>query len=174
MAIKAKVMDGKTYYLYCQASVVDGTPRSMMWDLASDRHQEKVYASGASNEQQLLEIDDSMPDEVEDHPEWVLVNATVTGQDPEGNDMYAYDAQLDTAGRDAWYTAELKAERDELLDECDWFCMRHRDQVDNSETPSLSAGEYTELLNYRKALRDWPADEGDIYARTAPTKPAWM
>lgn len=178
MAIKSKVIDlgegqNETRYLYAECEVASATVLRLRWELESDRHREITRASGASNECQILEVDDVIPDNVT--VEELQVDAATTGEmDSEGNPLYEYDVSLDAVARQAKYEAELRVERDALIAECDWLAGRHRDQTENSETTSLTGPEYTELLNYRKALRDWPADESDIYARTAPTKPAWM
>ena len=178
MAIKSRTTDlGEagtlTEYLYAECEVESGTVNGLRWETDPDLHRKCVRASGASNERQLLEVDDLIDDDV--RAEWLQVDATSTGNtDSNGDPIYVYDVSRDDTARDNDYAAELKIERDALLGECDWYAMRHRDQADNSETTSLSGAEYTELLNYRKALRDWPSDEVDIYDRTAPTKPAWM
>jgi len=166
MAIKSTVIDDVTYYLYVECEVAAGIVRRLRWETELDRHRDIIHASGASNECQLLEVDDAIPDNVTAEE----LQVDQSGVDPD----FTYDVSLDAAARQAKYEAELRAERDSLLAECDWMASRHRDQTDNSETTDLSGAEYTELLNYRKALRDWPTDEADIYARTAPAKPAFL
>lgn len=180
MAIKSKVFEiseelSVTKYLYCEAQVKNQKAMRMLWLENPDRDQEIVGFRGAQNELQLLEVDDLIPDEVENHPEWLQVDETEE-QAPAGENpgIYSYAVNLDSAARQAHYEADLRAERNLLLEECQWYCQRHRDQLDNSESTSLSGAEFTELLNYRKALRDWPEDETDIYARSAPSKPGWM
>lgn len=175
MAIKSRVDgNGKTWYLYAECEVQSGAIKRLCWKEESDRHRECVGAKGASNERQLLEVPDSLDDDVarfdgagEDHADWLQVD--------ESGDPVVYDVSEVSGARDAWYMDQLRAERNDLMKEADDLCMRHRDQVDNSEDPtSLDGTEYGELLDYKKALRDWPADESDIYDRTAPTKPSWM
>lgn len=71
-------------------------------------------------------------------------------------------------------TAMDKAVRDKKLDECQWMVNRHRDQVDNSESTSLSGAEYTELLTFRKSLRDLPAQDVDSRNWVWPTEPVFI
>jgi len=49
----------------------------------------------------------------------------------------------------------IKETAKNILESLDWKCIRHRDQTDNAETTSLTAEEYTALLNYKKLVRDW-------------------
>ena len=82
-----------------------------------------------------------------------------------------------------WFTEEhvmglVRYNRDRTLMQTDSLVTRHRDQLDNSETTTLSAAEYTELLNYRKALRDFPANVdlnvASFDAIVWPTKPSFL
>lgn len=80
------------------------------------------------------------------------------------------------------YSANVRATRDQLLAEADCLAIRHRDQVDNSETTTLTGAQYTELLNYKKDLRNLPANivagpagtYGTFIAPIYPTKPTFM
>lgn len=47
-----------------------------------------------------------------------------------------------------------KAEAKRLLTETDWKVIRHRDQIDAGLPTSMSAEEFTQLLNDRQAARD--------------------
>ena len=87
----------------------------------------------------------------------------------------------DTSG----WADNVRATRNRLLAEADCLAIRHRDQVDNSETTDLSGAQYTELLDYKKALRDLPANivatandtiqpHGTFDAPVYPTKPNFM
>jgi hypothetical protein len=51
---------------------------------------------------------------------------------------------------------EIKLQRDKLLADTDWLCIRHRDQVAIGVETALSYSQYQALLNYRQALRDLP------------------
>lgn len=167
MAIKSRVIDlgdgqNKTEYLYAVCKVQGGEALSLKWEEDSSMHRDVIKSKGASNELQLLEVDDSIDDDI--MVKWLQVDATADG------DSFVYDVSRVDASRDSHYMDELRSERDSLLKDCDWEVMKHRDQVDNSETADLSAQEYSDLLAYRKALRDWPSDETDIYNRTAPIR----
>ena len=61
----------------------------------------------------------------------------------------------------------LRSERDRRLDATDKLMRRHADQVEMNATTTLSAGEYSELLTYRQALRDLPELTPD------PLNPDW-
>ncbi|OCW20994.1 hypothetical protein C9382_11840 [Pseudomonas aylmerensis] len=55
-----------------------------------------------------------------------------------------------------------------------WLRERHRDQLEISRETTLSAEQFTELLEYMQDLRDWPQspDFPDIEQRPVP--PAWI
>ena len=174
MAIKTKTIQlqdesEETLYLYAECRPYEGTVMSIRALGEDDRDGEITGYSGASNETRLLEIDDSIPDCDTDELQLDAVN-NGTEEEPD----WSFSVSLDTVARQAKYEEKLRDERDQLLKECDWMTGRHRDQVENSETPSLSEVEFGELLAYRKLLRDWPSEESDLYNRTAPTKPHWM
>jgi len=65
------------------------------------------------------------------------------------------------------------AKRDRLLGHTDWICARHRDQIEAGIDTTLTPEEYSEVLAYRQALRDWPATDGWPDA-PMPTPPDWM
>lgn len=50
--------------------------------------------------------------------------------------------------------AKAKADARKLLADTDWKVIRHRDQVDAGLPTSMSAEEFTQLLNDRQAARD--------------------
>ncbi|MBA6065927.1 phage tail protein [Pseudomonas mosselii] len=60
-------------------------------------------------------------------------------------------------------TAELAARerrwRGSQLLRTDAAVTRHRDEVELGRVTTLTASQYTELLGYRAALRDWPTDD---------------
>jgi len=60
----------------------------------------------------------------------------------------------------------------QLLASTDWLSIRHRDQLAAEQPTSLTADQYSELLAYRQALRDWPLS-GD-YCEAYPVKPEWL
>ena len=66
----------------------------------------------------------------------------------------------------------LKDQRSQLLDQVDWMTTRHRDQRDKGGPTTLTEEQYTQLLDYKQALRDWPAS-GD-YNEAFPAKPPFV
>ncbi|WP_449105571.1 phage tail assembly chaperone [Pseudomonas mohnii] len=64
--------------------------------------------------------------------------------------------------------------RDGQLAGNQWLTARHRDELDLGDTPTLTAAQFSELLTYRKALRDWP--QGDLFplAERRPVAPLWL
>jgi len=172
MAIKFRVINNQQEFRYVRCLVQSFTPLSLVWLPESDKHRESVAYKGAPNEQQLLEIDSTIPDDlVED---WCKVVGVITGQDSQGNDIIEYHVELDTVKRDDWYKAELRSRRDQLIRESIWMYERHKMEIDGSIVPSLTTLQFDDLVSYIQLLRDWPNAETDIYARTEPTKPAWI
>jgi hypothetical protein len=66
----------------------------------------------------------------------------------------------------------LKDTRSNLLSRTDWLSIRHRDQLEASIPTSLTSEQFSELMVYRQALRDWPVS-GD-YNEPYPAQPSWM
>ncbi|AVX92318.1 hypothetical protein PkP19E3_18365 [Pseudomonas koreensis] len=64
--------------------------------------------------------------------------------------------------------------RDGQLSESQWLTARHRDELDLSSATTLTTIQFSELLVYRKALRDWP--QGDLFplADHRPVPPPWL
>lgn len=64
--------------------------------------------------------------------------------------------------------------RDGQLSESQWLTARHRDELDLSSATTLTTIQFSELLVYRKALRDWP--QGDLFplADHHPVPPPWL
>ena len=67
---------------------------------------------------------------------------------------------------DALALVSVRAERDVKLSSCDWIVLRHRDQVADLITPTLSDAQYQAWLEYRQALRNFPAT-------CTPANPEW-
>jgi hypothetical protein len=72
--------------------------------------------------------------------------------------------------RELWLNALIKPERDSKLIASDWLVIRHRDQLANSESTTITNEQYLALLTYRKALRDFPtiADYNNLVYPTMP------
>ncbi len=63
--------------------------------------------------------------------------------------------------------------RNMLLANTDWAVVRHRDQTDFNQALTLTAEEYSELLAYRQALRDFP-ETADLNNIVWPTPPSFL
>lgn len=108
---------------------------------------------------------------VERHAE--LLSAEASGQVllPDGNGVPSIvEPQVSIATLQQrerlWRAAEL--ERHE------WIVMRHRGEVELKAETTLTAAQYAELLNYRKALRDWPTDDTFPDTESRPLAPVWL
>lgn len=64
--------------------------------------------------------------------------------------------------------------RDSQVSSTEWLVMRHRDELDLDITTTLMASQFTELLSYRQALRDWPVATGFPNSGGRPVAPAWI
>ncbi|WP_246882696.1 phage tail assembly chaperone [Pseudomonas sp. MWU349] len=60
------------------------------------------------------------------------------------------------------------------VDNVKWLRERHRDEQDLQKTTTLSDAQFTELLSYLQALRDWP--QSDVFPDVAerPAAPPWI
>lgn len=66
----------------------------------------------------------------------------------------------------AWRDAELLA--------VTWLRDRHRDQVDIGAETTLTAEQFSELLVYMQALRDWPQSQAFPAFEQRPVAPPWV
>ena len=66
----------------------------------------------------------------------------------------------------AWRDAELMAVA--------WLRDRHRDQLEIAVDTTLSGEQFTELLLYMQALRDWPQSSGFPDTEKRPVGPSWV
>lgn len=64
--------------------------------------------------------------------------------------------------------------RDSQLSSTEWLVMRHRDELDLGRPTTLTTESFTELLDYRQALRDWPLAATFPDANGRPVKPEWV
>ncbi|WP_413794825.1 MULTISPECIES: phage tail assembly chaperone [unclassified Pseudomonas] len=65
-----------------------------------------------------------------------------------------------------WRNAELQS--------TEWLVTRHRDEQDLERPPTLTLEQFSELLNYRQALRDWPQAGAFPGIEFRPVSPAWI
>ncbi|CAB5523771.1 Uncharacterised protein [Pseudomonas putida] len=66
----------------------------------------------------------------------------------------------------AWRDGEIAAH--------EWLVSRHRAEIELQRDTTLTAEQYTELLQYLQALRDWPAAEAFPDSAQRPTAPPWI
>ena len=81
---------------------------------------------------------------------------------------------LDDVSKATW----IRGRRDSLIAIYDPLVLRHRDQLAASQATTLTDDQYQELLTYRQALRDFPANVDlnvDSFDKIAwPTPPAFL
>jgi hypothetical protein len=82
-----------------------------------------------------------------------------------------YLAYIENANTDA--TAIERTWRDTELARMVWLRDRHRDQVEMETATTLHAEQYSELLVYLQALRDWPQSDAFPDAARRPVAPTW-
>lgn len=75
---------------------------------------------------------------------------------------------------DAEQAAVERAWRDQRLTETDGVVTRHRDEVEEGVTTTLTAGQYAELQEYRRALRNWPEAGEFPLIEHRPSGPSWL
>lgn len=64
--------------------------------------------------------------------------------------------------------------RDAELNRNEWLRNRHRDQLDLGIATTLSNEQFTELLTYLQALRDWPVAGSFPDPQQRPAPPDWI
>ncbi|MCO7626408.1 phage tail assembly chaperone [Pseudomonas fluorescens] len=67
-----------------------------------------------------------------------------------------------------------RAWRDARLAETDAVVSRHRDEIEEGGSTTLTAVQYTELQAYRRRLRDWPEDALFPSVNHRPSPPQWL
>lgn len=67
-----------------------------------------------------------------------------------------------------------RAWRDGEIATHEWLVFRHRGELELQRETTLTAEQYTELLEYLQALRDWPATEAFPDSTQRPTAPPWI
>ncbi|MEL7551960.1 phage tail assembly chaperone [Pseudomonas protegens] len=70
--------------------------------------------------------------------------------------------------------AQEREWRDDELSSVMWLRERHRDQLEIKVGSTLSAEQFTELLVYMQALRDWPQSPDFPAIQHRPTAPEWI
>ncbi|MFV0929317.1 phage tail assembly chaperone [Pseudomonas jessenii] len=64
--------------------------------------------------------------------------------------------------------------RDGRLQATDGVVSRHRDELEEGATTTLTAEQYTALQAYRRQLRDWPQGAEFPLVDHRPTAPPWL
>ena len=64
--------------------------------------------------------------------------------------------------------------RDGQVSATEWLVNRHRDEQDMQLATTLTAEQFSALLVYRQALRDWPQDSRFPYSDFRPVAPPWI
>ena len=64
--------------------------------------------------------------------------------------------------------------RDGALSAVLWLRERHRDQLELSDSATLTAEQFNELLVYMQGLRDWPQSPDFPDTQHRPTAPEWI
>lgn len=67
-----------------------------------------------------------------------------------------------------------RAWRDQRLSETDGVVTRHRDEVEEGVATTLTAEQYAELQEYRRALRIWPEAGEFPLIDHRPPPPSWL
>ncbi|MDF3932308.1 phage tail assembly chaperone [Pseudomonas citronellolis] len=89
-------------------------------------------------------------------------------------DIWADGWKTDTTAQLVAQASSARGERDAELEESQWLVERHRDQVSAGTVTNLSAEQFSELLVYRQALRDWPVASGFPAEASKPVAPDWL
>lgn len=63
--------------------------------------------------------------------------------------------------------------RQSMLSTSQWLVTRHSDEQELGRGTTLTAKQYLELLEYRQALRDWPASGRFPEMIARPPTPVW-
>lgn len=64
--------------------------------------------------------------------------------------------------------------RDGVISASEWIVARHRDEVDMGQETMITPEQFSELLRYRQALRDWPTVDGFPNVDLRPNPPGWL
>ncbi|WP_256658460.1 phage tail assembly chaperone [Pseudomonas sp. p106] len=91
-------------------------------------------------------------------PGWLYVHAAFSERVESEEERRAAERQ--------WRDVELAARQ--------WIRERHRDEQDLGRPTTLSNEQFTELLAYLQALRDWPQAEAFPDSAYRPVAPGWI
>lgn len=88
--------------------------------------------------------------------------------------LYANGVFAEKVESEAERRAAERQWRDSELTARQWLRDRHRDEQDLGRPTTLSNEQFTELLAYLQALRDWPQVEAYPAAGQRPPPPSWI
>lgn len=96
-----------------------------------------------------------------------------THREPPGQD-FAWNGEgweLDDGARAARLAGLERSWRNDVLERLRWLRDRHRDEQEIGEAPTLTPEQFSDLLAYMHALRQWPQSKGfpDVTQRPAPS-----
>lgn len=105
------------------------------------------------------------------HPdlEWRTCTSQVQTGWLYADDVFAERVESEEERRAAerqWRDVELSAQQ--------WIRDRHRDELDLGRSTTLSDQQFSELLEYLQALRDWPQSEAFPDMAYRPAAPVWI
>lgn len=136
----------------------------------------KRYYSQTTGCTYLLGLHTSMPADAVEISEALFLSAICN---PEPGTILAHDEQglpylVDAPEPVQDLAAQERVWRDDELSSVMWLRERHRDQLEISESATLTAEQFTELLVYMQALRDWPQSLNFPDSQHRPTAPVWI
>jgi len=67
-----------------------------------------------------------------------------------------------------------RAWRNDEISKVSWLRDRHRDELDLGKALTLTGEQFSELLTYMQALRDWPESREFPEAESRPVAPGWV
>ncbi|MDD1975297.1 phage tail assembly chaperone [Pseudomonas tussilaginis] len=128
------------------------------------------YLSDIHNEipADAKEIDDDRYQAVIANPE----RGKVRGHDAEGLPILIDLEAVDLSPE--YLAARERAWRDAQVSATEWLITRYRDEQDMQLATTLTAEQFTELLTYRQALRDWPQSGLFPDTEQRPVAPPWI
>lgn len=92
-----------------------------------------------------------------------------------GHNAEGHPVLVDALPPDSEALADVERQwRDGELVAVMWLRDRHRDQLEISESTTLTAEQFNELLVYMQALRDWPQSPDFPDSGHRPPAPDWI
>lgn len=95
----------------------------------------------------------------------------VIGVNPANGFPILVDPKLPTADQAADIERQLRTAQ---LTATDCLVARDRDELEDGGGTTLTTEQYTELQNYRRALREWPQGTFFPFSEHRPVAPRWL